>query len=87
MDPFAPSVCDFIFELPCTCVKSYARLYVKTRISFFSYDSVRMSVSAAAAARKAETDHVEVLRVAAKDAKKKYKRLLRVRVDGESGVR
>ena len=35
---FAPSVCDFIFELPCTSVESCARLYVKkTSISFFSY--------------------------------------------------
>lgn len=46
-------------------------------------DSVRMAASAAAAARKEEADHVEILRVAAKDAKKKYKRLLRVRVDGK----
>ena len=46
-------------------------------------DSVRMAASAAAAARKEETDHVEILRVAAKDAKKKCKRLLRVRVDGK----
>ena len=35
--PFAPSVCDLIFELPCTNVESYARLYVKTGISFFLY--------------------------------------------------
>ena len=46
-------------------------------------DSVCMAASAATAAQKEETDHVEVLRVAAKDAKKKYKRLLRVRVDGK----
>ena len=44
-------------------------------------DSVRIAASAAAAARKEETDHVEILGVAAKDANKKYKRLLRVRVD------
>ena len=36
-----------------------------------------------APARKEETDHVEILRVAAKDANKKCKRLLRVRVDGK----
>ena len=34
---FAPSVCDFNFELPCTSVESYARLYVKISILFFSY--------------------------------------------------
>ena len=33
---FAPSVSDFIFELPCTSVESYARLYVKTSNSLFS---------------------------------------------------
>ena len=32
---FAPSVRNFIFELRCTSVESYARLYVKTSISFF----------------------------------------------------
>ena len=37
MDPFAPCVCDFIFELPCTSEEYYARLYVKTSISLFSY--------------------------------------------------
>ena len=37
MDPFCPFVCDSIFELPCTSVESYARLYVKTSISLFSY--------------------------------------------------
>ena len=36
---FAPSVCDFIFEFPCTSVESYARLRVKTSISLFSYDT------------------------------------------------
>ena len=35
MNPFAPSVCAFIFELPCTSVESYARLHVKTIISIF----------------------------------------------------
>ena len=39
---FAPSVFFFIFELACTSVQSYARLYVaglyvKTSIPFFSY--------------------------------------------------
>ena len=34
---FAPSVCNFIFELPCTSAESYARLQVKTSISLFSY--------------------------------------------------
>ena len=34
---FAPSVFYIIFELPCTSVESYGRLYVKTSISFFSY--------------------------------------------------
>ena len=34
---FAPPVCDSVFELPCTSVASYARLYVKTIISLFSY--------------------------------------------------
>ena len=34
---FAPSVCDFIFELPRTSVESYARLHAKTSISLFSY--------------------------------------------------
>ena len=34
---FAPSVCDFNFELPCTSVESYARLYVKTSILLLSY--------------------------------------------------
>ena len=29
--------CEFIFELPCTSVEYYARLYVKTSISLFSY--------------------------------------------------
>ena len=32
---YAPPVCDFIFELPCTSVESYVRLHVKTSISFF----------------------------------------------------
>ena len=36
---YAPSVCDFIIELPCTSVESFARLYVKyekvtTRITY-----------------------------------------------------
>ena len=31
---FAPSVCDFIFELPCTSEESYPRLYVKIRKHF-----------------------------------------------------
>ena len=34
---FALSVCDFIFELPCTSVESYARVHVKTSVSPFSY--------------------------------------------------
>ena len=37
MGPFAHAVCDFILELPCTSVESYARLYVKTSISHLSY--------------------------------------------------
>ena len=32
---FAPSVFYIIFELPCTSVESYARLYVNTSIIFF----------------------------------------------------
>ena len=32
---FAPSVCDFIFALPCASVESYARLHAKTRFSIF----------------------------------------------------
>ena len=35
--PFAPSFWDFIFELACTSVEAYARLYVKTSTSLFSY--------------------------------------------------
>ena len=37
MDAFAPSVCDFIFELPCTSIESYALVHVKTSIAIFSY--------------------------------------------------
>ena len=35
MDSFAPCVCDFIFEFPCTSVENYGRFEVKTSISFF----------------------------------------------------
>ena len=38
--PFLPlSVCNFIFELPCTSVASYARLHVKTSNSLLSYSA------------------------------------------------
>ena len=37
MGPFAPSWCDFILELSCTSVESYACLHEKTSISLFSY--------------------------------------------------
>ena len=33
---FAPSVCDFVFELPCTSVESHARLLLKTSTSIFT---------------------------------------------------
>ena len=36
---FAPAGCDFNFELPCTSVTSYTRLYVKTVLLFFGYDT------------------------------------------------
>ena len=36
---FAPSVRDFIFELPFTSVESYARLCEKTSISLLSYNT------------------------------------------------
>ena len=35
MNPFAPSVCDFIFELPHTSVESYARLWQQHAFHFF----------------------------------------------------
>ena len=34
---FAQSVCNFIFELPCTSVESYVRLHVKTSLLIFSH--------------------------------------------------
>ena len=37
MDPFCPFRLWLHFELPCTIVESYARLYVKTSVSLFSY--------------------------------------------------
>ena len=40
MDPFCPFCFLLHFcELPCTSVESYARLYVKTSISFVSCDT------------------------------------------------
>ena len=42
---FAPPVCNLSFELPCTTVESYERLYVKTSVSLLSYytDTTRIT--------------------------------------------